>query len=194
MNPVLEINLHRGKTTLDAATVNYSMGSLHHVMEQALLHALVVYGLEPRRALLLGYGGGSAAGILEQMYPGINITALEHDAEVIRLARKWFQAGHVNLIHADAGTWTAEPGDCFDLILCDLFTEDRVPSFALTPDFYGRMGQWLTADGIFVQNTMFGQEPDDVQQRVFDKHFADTTKMRMLEVNMLYFGRKPAAG
>lgn len=192
LNPVLEINLHRGKITLDAATVNYSMGSLHYVMEQALLHALVVYGLEPRKALLLGYGGGSAAGILEQMYPGIEITALEHDAEVIRLARKWFDGNQVNLIQADAATWMAEPETVYDLVLCDLFTEDRVPAFALGPDFYQRMAQWLSPNGIFIQNTMFGHEPDDAQQRVFDRYFSDTTKMRMLEVNMLYFGRRPA--
>lgn len=191
LNPVLEVNLYRGKLTLDAATVNYSKGSLHYVMEQALLHAMVVYSYEPQHALLLGFGGGSAAEILQQMYPGIQVTALEHDAEVIRLARKWFDGSRVDLIHADAATWMAEPASVYDVILCDLFTEDQVPAFALRSDFYQRMAQWLSPDGIFIQNTMSGHESDDAQQLVFDRYFSETTKMRILEVNMIYFGRKP---
>src|SRR5260370_39367840 len=82
----------------------------------------------PRRALLLGLGGGTVAWLLARRCPGGRIVGVERDAEVLAVARADVvldEIPRLDVAQADAFTWGAEhaasePGS-FDYVCLDLF-------------------------------------------------------------------------
>lgn len=193
-NPVLQINYHKGRYMLDAATVNYSHGALHEVMEKALLHYAVVYGGEPQHVLILGHGGGSAGQLVRQLFPEAHITAVEHDPEVIRLSARYFDTAADELICADAFSWLSENGALYDLIITDLFSEAAVPAQALVVSFYTAALNRLQQGGVMIQNHMYTDEGWRPVWRRFEDFWSEATLYRMFDSNYLMFGRKPDGG
>jgi spermidine synthase len=75
---------------------------------------------EPRSALLLGLGSGTTARFARRYFPDTELTIVERDDTVTRLARDWFGfAGPV--IDADANEFVAETECAFDAVLVDLY-------------------------------------------------------------------------
>jgi spermidine synthase len=189
-NPVLEISMHRGRLMLDAQKVNYSYGSLHTVMEHALLHAILVYGTEPASALILGYGAGSAAALIGDMFPECEIVGIEHDESVIKLADKYFPVRQAVLHHADALLWLRENTGSFDLVICDLFTEDSIPAFTKEPEFFNLIAEKLNVGGVLIQNTMFTNDDWKPLYDYFSGFWQNAVIKRMNQANYLMFGQK----
>lgn len=188
---MLTITVHKGRYVLDAGKVNYSFGSLHEVMEGSLLHALLIYGMNPESALILGYGGGSAALLLKQMFSNIAITGIEHDDEVIKLASGYFEDNHSTIIKSDALFWLKGNHEKFDLIVCDLFTEEVVPEFVVTTGFFASVKQHLTDDGVFILNTMETGLEWKSAWKLFEANWAEPVIKRFNEANYVMFGRRP---
>ena len=68
----------------------------------------------PRRALLLGLGGGTVAHLLARRCPEAQITGIEREAEVLAVARAQFgldDLPQLTVIEADAFTWVAEQSE-----------------------------------------------------------------------------------
>lgn len=191
LNPVLTITAHKGRYILDAANVNYSFGSLHQVMEGALLHALLVYDINPGSALILGYGGGSAALLLRQMFDDVAVTGIEHDDEVIKLASGYFEDSHSTIIKSDALIWLQGNHEKFDLILCDLFTEEVVPDFVVTTGFFELVKEHLNVDGVFILNTMESRLEWKSAWELFEENWAEPAIKRFNEANYVMFGKRP---
>jgi predicted O-methyltransferase YrrM len=74
----------------------------------------------PRRALLLGLGGGAMARFLAAHLPGCDVTAVEHDAAMIEIARRFFYI-RGPVVERDALAFLAETDERFDVILVDLY-------------------------------------------------------------------------
>jgi spermidine synthase len=74
----------------------------------------------PRRALLLGLGGGAMVRFLAAHLPGCETTAIENDETVIEIARRFF---HIRLpvVHRDALAFLHETEERFDVVLVDLY-------------------------------------------------------------------------
>jgi spermidine synthase len=98
----LKVVAWRGKFLLDTGKVNYSFGSLHRVMLGSI-KAMVDMGVKTDRVLMLGYGGGSAAGIIHQDYSRTSeIVGVEVDPSVLDLAKRYFYTQGVRLLQEDA--------------------------------------------------------------------------------------------
>ncbi|HTF04319.1 MAG TPA: fused MFS/spermidine synthase [Bacteroidia bacterium] len=153
----LEVNLYQGKLVLDTENVNYSYGSLQDVFDHAFTRT-GLYDTHMTNALILGFGSGSVAGLLlEKCDPEIIITGVEADTEVIRLAMQYFpvaRKSNVTIIHDDVTLFVRTHKNTYDLIVVDVFVEDRVPENCQERDFLQRVKKLLNANGKVYFNKM----------------------------------------
>ena len=115
----------------------------------------------PRRALLLGLGGGTLAALLARGCPGVAIVGIERNPEVLVVARREFGLDTLNeldVAEADAFDWVeehalSEPAS-FDLICLDLFEGGRLAPGTLARPFLRQVATLLQDEGILTVNLM----------------------------------------
>jgi SAM-dependent methyltransferase len=129
----------------------------------------------PRCALLLGLGGGTVAHLLARRCPGVEITGIEHDPEVLAVGRSRFGLGSLpglHVVEADAFDWvsqqceqppTADKG--YDLICLDLFKAGRLADGALSRTFLRQIAQLISPHGRLTVNLMLtARTPDQLRR------------------------------
>lgn len=77
----------------------------------------------PRRALVLGYGGGTLATLLRHRFPEVSIVGVDLEPGLARVGREYLglDPGEVELVRADAITYVTECRERFDFVAVDLF-------------------------------------------------------------------------
>lgn len=128
----------------------------------------------PRRALLLGLGGGTVAHLLAQRCPEAEIVGVEREASVLRVAREQFgldKLSRLTVVEADAFEWArgqAETGGDetrFDLIVLDLFEAGRLAPGALGTTFLRQIAALLEPEGVLTVNLMVtGRTPEQLHR------------------------------
>jgi spermidine synthase len=119
----------------------------------------------PRRALMVGLGGGSLAKFFHRRLPALHTHAVEYDERVIATARSLFH------VPADDARLTIEHGDgaqalapeCCDLLVVDGFEDESTPAALVSQAFFDAAWCALQDPGVLVMNFM-----DDDKQ--FDRH------------------------
>lgn len=111
--------------------------------------------------LILGLGGGSAAKIINQLFPQAKITGIEIDPMMIKLGKKYFGLDKINnlkIVCQDAFDFIIHhPSSIihYDLILVDLYLGDLVPQQSSSVNFFKKLKRLLTLDGIIIINCLF---------------------------------------
>lgn len=174
-NPVLEVVDLDGHRMLNAASVNYSFGSLQRVFEDAF----ALLRLAERRiesALVLGYGAGNVADLLRRGWARqCRIVGVEIDAEVVALAREHFPlvpGPDVEIVIADAAEWLDRASERFDLVVVDLFVDDKIPDRAQSPGFLRAAAGRLERGGLLLYNRMADTGAAMEESRRFALQFA----------------------
>lgn len=121
----------------------------------------------PRRALLLGLGGGAVATLLARRCPAVRMVGVERDAAVLALAREAFGLSALTgleVVEGDAFAWVdaqfsgelelAATVERFDLICVDLFEAGRLVAGTLATAFLRRIAALLAPDGVATINLM----------------------------------------
>jgi len=124
--------------------------------------ALPILALPPtgrRRVLVLGLGGGSAARLVRALAPEAAIVGVEHDAEVLRMARRHFglDALGLEVVRGDARRYLEHARRRFDLVIDDVFVGRGY--HVHKPDWLPEPGLRLAAArlarrGLLVSNTI----------------------------------------
>ena len=131
----------------------------------------------PRRALLLGLGGGTVARLLAQRCPGAQIVGVERDEAVVATARAEFDLdaiSRLSIVMADAFAWVPlaaeqDPG-AYDYICLDLFEAGRMTPGALGTPFLRQVAALLAPGGRLAVNLMVtSRTPEHLRrlQRVY---------------------------
>lgn len=177
-NPVLDVKYYEGGYVLDAKTVNFSFGTLNRVFQLAFDH-LKIGGRPIKSALILGYGAGSVAALLNERLNEPQIVGVEIDAEVIAIAREYFELGeldNVSVVEMDATTYVQTCEEKLDLIAVDLFDDDKVPGQFYEKSFLESLKTLLNPGGMLVFNASVqssGQEIAELSkafQEIFNGH------------------------
>ena len=111
---------------------------------------------EPRRALMIGLGGGSLAKFFHRRLPGLHTHVVEYDERVIATARALFH------VPPDDARLTIEHGDgvdalapeCCDLLVVDGFEDEATPSALVSQAFFDAAWCALEDRGALVMNFM----------------------------------------
>lgn len=157
----------------------------------------------PRRALLLGLGGGTVARLLERRCPGVEIVGVERDEAVVATARAEFELdaiARLRVVLADAFAWVPlaaeqEPG-AYDFICLDLFEAGRLAQGALGTPFLRQVAALLGPEGRLAVNLMVtARTPEQLRrlQRVYS--LERTTRVRgniVAHARALRAGEAPA--
>ncbi|MBU6325424.1 MAG: methyltransferase domain-containing protein, partial [Bacteroidetes bacterium] len=192
-NPDLELRWENGALVLNSAHANYSYGSLHEVMRQAIAY---LSKEELKNLLLLGLGGGSALQLAKQKCGDfIKATAVDFDPTILDIAKSYFKIHEyswVQLVQADACTWVESAADdSFTAIIDDLFVNLEKPDFVLNPNYIGNLHRILQPGGILIINLMAFQESDfELFSETYCARFLIEHVQRVHEHNRLLFLRK----
>jgi spermidine synthase len=127
--------------------------------------AFLLFHPEPRRALMIGLGGGSLAKFFHRRLPGLRTHVVEYDERVIATARALFHVpaddARLRIEHGDGAEALAP--ECCDLLVVDGFEDEAASSTLVSQAFFDAAWCALEEPGILVMNVM-----DD--DRCLDRH------------------------
>jgi spermidine synthase len=130
----------------------------------------------PRRALILGLGGGTVAALLSRQCPGgpgVAIVGIERDQTVLTLARLEFGLDAIpglEVVVADAFGEVAlralnEPAS-YDYICLDLYDGERLVPGALATAFLRQLATLLAPGGLLAVNLIVTSRLDEQLHRL----------------------------
>jgi spermidine synthase len=152
---LLELKFVDGKMLLDSPHAIHSYGTLQKVLEFALRHIELS---NVHTVLLLGLGGGSVIKSLRGKfrYKG-KIEAVEIDPLMISIADKEFGIvidRQTRIECCEASTYVSRGAKTFDLIIVDLFIENRVSEKILSDEFWCALKDRVSPNGYIIFNSM----------------------------------------
>jgi spermidine synthase len=110
---------------------------------------------DPKRALVLGHGGGSFAKWLARYWPALELDVVEFDPVVVRMAEEYFAYRAPSQHHVyvrDARAFLNHTEATYDLIWADAFTRHLVPFHLTTEEFFAELRRHLSPGGVLVVN------------------------------------------
>lgn len=189
ISKTLEVTLVNGEIVLDSKNTNYSYGSLQRILRKGLRFIGFDKIKSMGQILVLGVAGGSVIKTLndEIGFKG-KITGIELDEKVIEIANDHFKLNKIknlNLIHHEAFEFVLKTKLNFDLIIIDIFQDDKMPSFLFETFFQNRLREILNPGGFLLFNTMILKNVDEVRNdnyiRFFESLHYKTTRLPRVE-------------
>lgn len=139
LNKKIEISSFLFSPTLVVNGLPQSGSVMTRIWTHGIKH-LLPRKFSPKSVLLLGFGGGSNARLVNHFYPKAKITAIEHDPDIIPIAKKYFGANKIknmDLVIADALDFSLSLTDQhFDLVIVDCFDGPEIPKKLERLDFF----------------------------------------------------------
>lgn len=174
-NPDLAVMLDRGRLQLLSGNAIYSWDDLYHNFTIAF-GALDLEKRPIEDVLILGLGLGSVPYILEKTYGRTyRYTAVEWDETVAELAAKYTLSrlkSPVEVITADAGIFLQVTEEQYDMIVVDIFEDDRTPEQFETVAFLEACSERLRPNGLILYNRLYNAHRNIVStQRFFEDTF-----------------------
>lgn len=136
--------------------------------------AFLLFHPEPRRALMIGLGGGSLAKFFHRRLPSLRTHAVEYDERVIATARSLFHVppddARLTIEHGD-GVEALAP-ECCDLLVVDGFEDEAASPALVSQEFFDAAWCALEEPGILVMNFMDDDKALDRHLRRLENAFA----------------------
>ena len=173
----LRVVLRRGRVLLEVDGAVYSWEDNYYNFREAF-RCLDWDKLPGDRCLLLGLGLGCVPQIAEEHFGRrLHYTAVEYDETVAALAKRYLLyrlRSPVTTVVADAAVFVAQDPTAYDLILVDLFVDDRVPDVFEAREFLEQLRGRLSPGGCLISNRMaYGPEHREATKRYIDEVFAE---------------------
>lgn len=110
-----------------------------------------------RKVLMLGAAGGVSMKQIAAVFPDAEITGVDLDPAVIRVARDYFglkDHPRIRLVAEDARWFLAQTGERYDVIAIDLYVTGTIPFFTATTEFFALARARLTENGVLMMNVL----------------------------------------
>ncbi|MDX1917011.1 MAG: fused MFS/spermidine synthase, partial [Rickettsiaceae bacterium] len=114
---------------------------------------------EPKKALVLGLGGGGIVHSLKFLFPDLHIDIVELDSAIIKISKEYFyiqESDKLKLYNQNAldyATYANRQKLQYDFIISDTFDEKYIPKELLTENYILKLKSLLTEKGVLVVNT-----------------------------------------
>lgn len=104
-------------------------------------------------ALILGMGTGTYAKQLRTFYPNMDVTGVEIDKDITKLAYEYFgQPRDMAVAEYDGRAWLAAVDDTYDVIMVDAYQDITIPFQMSTTEFFTMVRSHLNDGGVMVVN------------------------------------------
>ena len=189
----LEVTLVNGKLVIDSENANYSYGSLQQVLKKGLSFIGKQKLEQLDSILVLGVAGGSVIQTLRSDFKlNAKITGVEIDADVIHLANTYFQLNkttNLELITADAFEYINTTKNKYDLIIIDVFNDDKMPNELFEVNLWGSIHKLLTKNGLCLFNSIYTSKKEldrnDQLKRLLTSQFSNVDSLIANRINEL---------
>lgn len=126
--------------------------------------------VRPRRALLLGLGGGTIARLLHGRFGDVPSVGIDNDQGVVDFASELLRdLPLIEIIHGDAFTYVdaaAQRGEHFDYAAVDLYQGDQLAHGVVGRPFLRDLRSLLAPRGLAVFNLFHERRVDDRVRRI----------------------------
>jgi spermidine synthase len=126
------------------------------------LMACLLFREASRSLLLLGLGGGDLVRFFSHHWPAAQLTAVEQNKAIVRVARRYFQlpalSDRFRVYIADALEFVERGKTGYDLLICDLFADARMPAFLDSDAFFIDCHRLLDRQGMLAMNLLVEDE------------------------------------
>ncbi|MFH2005213.1 MAG: fused MFS/spermidine synthase [bacterium] len=144
----------------------YDPSRPHHEPLEYVRTALLgaAYTGRPKRALMIGLGGGSWLRHLRRVAPAAELEAVEINPVVVKACRKFFgfaAAGKVRIHVRDGRRFVQRAASRYDLVFLDAYDSDDYPRHLGTKELFFEVRRLLTPKGVVVANL----SPNERQRR-----------------------------
>lgn len=135
-----------------------SGGVVHEVWKTVLTKAKKKKP-EIKNCLILGLGGGSAAGIVSHLWPTAKITGVDIDPVMVELGRRYLGIPEMRIEIADAFYFVEKNAKKhYDLILIDTYLFDKFPKDLESDEFLMRVKKMMGKKGLAIFNRLYWDE------------------------------------
>ena len=174
-NPDIQIILYRKRLQLATPRAVYSYEDLYTNFTRAF-KMLDWAKLPQREALLLGFGLGSVAYILDKMHPGEwKFTAVEIDPLIIEWASHYTldkTQSQMEMVCADAWSFVMSQQQQYPVIIMDVFEDDFIPKKMKSTEFLEKLKSLISPGGLLMFNCLSMTPKDKTgSQSFFDSKF-----------------------
>lgn len=153
---------------------------------------------EPKDILVIGLGGGVLVNHYKEIYPDANITSVEIDPVVAKMAKKYFSYtddGDQYDTHIRDGRVFVKRAlrkeQRYDFVVLDAFNSDYIPEHMMTKEYLEEVKGILKPGGIIMANTfsssaLFHHESEtyhEVFGELYQIHFDDEKTNRVIIVS-----------
>ncbi|MGH2406413.1 MAG: fused MFS/spermidine synthase [bacterium] len=119
------------------------------------LHLPLLFVPQPKRAMMVGLGGGTIPARYVADYPGVVMEVAEIDPEVVATARQYFhvrQSDRLKIVSRDGRLHLRQSGGGHDIILTDAYLIDTIPFHLATREFFALARSRLAPGGAVASN------------------------------------------
>lgn len=120
-------------------------------------HLALAIRPEATRTLAIGLGGGTVVKRMWRDYPLMRVDAVEIDPAVVGVARRFFALPddeRIRVFVDDGRHFLEASEDRYDIIIVDVFDDDRVPRPLTTEEFLRTAWDRLAEGGVLVYNAI----------------------------------------
>ena len=124
------------------------------------LRYLLSKGFVPKKCLILGLGGGSAAQLVRNFWKESEIVGVDVDPIIVQLGKKYLKLDAVlaKMVIDDGLSFcrsSLEKGVIYDLILVDMYVGDKYPQKFESIDFVKLVEKLLSPKGVVIFNRLY---------------------------------------
>ncbi len=120
----------------------------------------------PRRVLILGNAGGTAATALRSLDPRVQVDAVDYDAQLAELGARWFGLGgdRLRLLTGDARVELRRSAGNYDAIIVDAYRQPYIPFHLSTREFFSLARERLAPGGVVIVNVGHPEGDDELER------------------------------
>lgn len=141
-----------------------------------------------KKSLILGLGGGSAAGLVRRFWPEAGIEGVDIDPVMVELGKKYLALKADKIRIKDAEDFLKESEDKYDLVLVDMYIGDEYPKKFVKDEFLKLVKSRLDENGVAIFNRLYYDEKRKEAVKFgekLQKHFSDVERVYP-EANLMF--------
>lgn len=163
-NKNIEVRMISGRLTLLVNGIQQTGNYTEKLWETGLGEVKII---NPKNILIFGVGGGGLFHHLHHRFSQANLTGVDVDVEVIRIAKTYFGLDKLNnltIIQQDARTFRSDKR--YDLVIIDLYIGNDMPEFASKKSFLLDVYRMLDTRGRLVINYYHDHHQREKAERI----------------------------